>query len=115
MRLALKHTDMFRATASRAAALGSRGGQPSAPDLAKENADKLRGKVRFLLIVGDKDPTFCTGSPVLTVLKELHIAAEYQELPGVDHNLGTYYSRAGPKLVRFVTADFTASGKPKAR
>ena len=114
IRLALKHPQIFSAAASWAGALGSRGTQVSPAEMAKENADKLRGKVRFLLIVGDKDPTFGTHAPLLSAFKELNIAYEYQELPGVDHNLGTYYSETGSKLVKFVTAGFAAPADLKA-
>ena len=112
IRLALKHPDLFSAAASWAGALGTRGGAASAADMAKENADKIRGKVRLLFIVGDKDPTFGTHAPVLDALKELKIPYEYKELPGVDHNLGTYYSKTGAELVKFVTADFAVAPNP---
>jgi len=106
IRLALKHPELFSAAASWAGALGSRGTYVSPMDMAKENADKIRGKVRFLLIVGDKDPTFGTHAPVIDAFKDLKIDYEYQALPGVDHNLGAYYEQTGPKLVKFVAAGF---------
>jgi len=114
IRLALKHPDIFSAAASWAGALGSRGTFVSPAEMAKENADKIRGKVRFLFIVGDKDPTFGTHAPIIDALKELNIAAEYQVLPGVDHNLGIYYTQTGAKLVKFVTSGFAATGEAAA-
>ena len=113
IRLALKHPDLFSAAASWAGAVGSRGTYVSPADMAKENANKIRGKVRFLLIVGDKDPTYATHAPVIEALKNLKIAHEYQVLQGVDHDLGAYYAQTGAKLVRFVTLEFAASPDPK--
>lgn len=113
IRLALKHPDLFSAAASWAGALGSRGTQVSPAEMAKENADKVRGKVRLLFIVGDKDPTLGTHAPILAALKELKIDYEYKELPGVDHNLGAYYTQTGAQLVKFVTANFGNSRSAK--
>jgi len=115
VRLTLKHPELFSAAASWAAALGSRGGGVSAADTAKENADKLRGKVRFLLIVGDKDPTFASHAAVIDALKEQKISTDYQVLEGVDHNLGEYYKQTGAKLVKFVTSGFNGSSDRKER
>lgn len=114
IRLALKHPELFSAAASWAGALGSRPNMVSAADIAKENVDKIKGKVRLLFIVGDKDPTFGTHAPVIAALKELKIDHEYKELPGVDHNLGAYYTQTGAQLVKFVTADFAALSDSKA-
>src|SRR5205823_3532184 len=110
----LKHPDIFSAAASWAGALGSRGTQVTPADMAKENADKIRGKVRLLFIVGDKDPTLGTHAPLIAALKELKIDHEYKELPDVGHDLGAYYKQTGAQLVKFVTAEFAASTEPKA-
>jgi enterochelin esterase-like enzyme len=113
IRLALQHPDLFSAAASWAAALNSRGSTVSPADLAKQNVDKIRGKVRFLLVVGDKDPTFPSHAPFIEALKDLKLSHDYQVLPGVEHNLGAYYEQTGAKLVKFVTAGFAESLAPK--
>ena len=104
MRLAVKYPDMFCAAASWAAALGSRGGE-SASDLARKNEKKIRGRVRLLLIVGDKDLTYSSHAPFLKTLDDLKIPYTYHELPGVEHNLGVYYDKTGTEFAHFV-ADF---------
>jgi endo-1,4-beta-xylanase len=109
IRLGLKHPELFSAAASWAGALGAMSTTITVADLAKANADKVRGKVRLLLIVGDKDPTLGSHAPVIDALKELKIDHEFQVLPGVDHNLGDYYEQTGPKLVRFLAQSFKAS------
>lgn len=107
IRLALAHPDLFCAAASWAAALGSRDASIASPAaLARQNADKINGRVRFLLIVGDKDLTYASHAPFIAVLHELKVPYEYQVLPGVEHNLGVYYEQTGTKLVKFVTAGF---------
>jgi len=107
IRLALKYPDLFSAAASWAAALGSRDTAAVSPAaLAKQNAEKIRGKVRFLMIVGDKDMTYASHAPLIEALKELKLAHEVQVLPGVDHNLGVYYEQTGTQLVKFVTSGF---------
>jgi len=107
IRLALAHPDLFSAAASWAAALGSRdAATASAAALARQNVDKIIGKVRFLLIVGDKDLTFASHAPFIEALKDLKVPYEYQVLPGVEHNLGVYYEQTGTKFVKFVTAGF---------
>jgi S-formylglutathione hydrolase FrmB len=107
IRLALAHPDLFSAAASWAAALGSRNAAISSPAaLARQNVDKIKGKVRFLLIVGDKDITYASHAPFIEALQDLKVPYEYQVLPGVEHNLGVYYEQTGTKFVKFVTAGF---------
>jgi hypothetical protein len=88
------------------------------PGLAKSNVAKrmgvrlltgkqpYAGKVRFLLIVGDKDLTYASHAPFIEALNELKVPYEYEVLPGVEHNLGKYYEQTVTKLVKFVTAGF---------
>jgi endo-1,4-beta-xylanase len=102
IRLAVTHPDLFSTAASWAAALGSRGASTPTADLVKQNAGKLRGKVRFLLIVGDQDPTYASHAAVLDALKAAKIDFKSRILPDVNHNLGTYYTQTGSMLVRFV-------------
>ncbi|MGC4044059.1 MAG: alpha/beta hydrolase-fold protein [Armatimonas sp.] len=104
MRLSLQHPDMFCAAASWAAALGTFGGAKDPSAMLKENEKRIRGKVRLLLIVGDKDLTYASHQPFLQTLDSLRLPYNYHKLVGVDHNLGVYYQQTGQELVKFVTA-----------
>jgi len=112
IRLAVKHPDLFSAAASWAAALHSRDAANDPAALAKENAEKIKGRVRLLLIVGDKDMTYAGHAPFIQALMDLKIPFDYRVLPGLDHNLGAYYEQTGADLVRFVTAGFAAPSTP---
>lgn len=104
IRLALKYPDLFSRAAVWAASIGTgrRGGvDPS--DLARQNADKLRGRTQLLIIVGNKDMTYPPHAAFLKTLDELKLPYTYRELPDVDHSLGVYYEKTGEELVRFVT------------
>jgi enterochelin esterase-like enzyme len=104
IRLALKYPDLFCAAASWAAALGSRNGAADPSTLAKDNVKKISGRVRLLLIVGDKDLTFPSHAPLIQTFDELKIPYTYIKLPGVDHNLGIYHQQTGTQLVQFIAA-----------
>ena len=108
IRLALKYPDLFAAAGSWAGALGARRGGPtgSPATLVKENADKVRGRVRLLLVVGDKDMTYGGHPALVAALKDSKIAHEYEVLPGVGHDLGAYHQKTGERMVRFVAAGF---------
>lgn len=107
MRLAVKYPNLFSAGASWAASFGRSNDSTSAAALVKENAEKIRGHVRLLCIVGDKDFTQGSHPAFLDALKDAKLPVEYRVLPGVDHNLGAYYEQTGMELVDFVTAGFT--------
>jgi len=117
IRLALKHPDLFSAAASWAGALGSRGPSTDTTTIfiLKENVDKIKGHVRLLMIVGENDLTFPAHPPMIQALSDLRIPFEYRVLPGVDHNLGTYYTQTGPDMARFITAGFVTTAQGKAK
>ncbi len=106
VRLLLSHPDLFSAAASWAAALGFRRSGASAEELAKQNVDQIKGKVRLMMVVGDKDLTFASHAPFVETLKDLGIEFDYKVLPGIYHNLGAYYNLTGADLVKFVAAEF---------
>lgn len=111
----MKYPDLFSAAGSWDAAPRSRDAANDPAALAKDNADKIHGRVRLLLIVGDKDLTYAGHAPFIQALKDLKIPCEYRVLPGVDHNLGVYHAQTGPDMVRFVTAGFTPPPTPATR
>lgn len=113
VRLAIKHPDLFGVAASWAGAFRGRGGE-AADDpvkLAEQNKDKLRGKVRILMVVGDADLTYEGHKPLAAKFQELGITHEYRVLEGVGHNLGVYYQKTGDDFVRFLAKEF----RPKPR
>jgi enterochelin esterase-like enzyme len=108
IRFAIKYPDTFSAAASWAGALGGRrpGGAEEFAALARQNAGRIKDRVRLLLIVGDKDMTFAGHAPFVAQLDELKIGHDYKVLSGVEHNLGKYYAQTGPELVAFLTRGF---------
>ena len=104
IRLAVKYPDTFCAAASWAAAIGFRraGALEEFNEQLRENAERIRNRVRLLLIVGDKDMTYAGHAPVIAQLKELKLGYEYEVLEGVGHDLGRYQSGTGSRLVEFL-------------
>lgn len=114
VRLALKHPDLFCAAASWAGALGmGRGGGSDPAALVRENLDRIKGRVRLLLIVGDKDMTYASHGPFVEALKELQVSHEYRVLPEVPHDLGLYYEKTGADLVAFLAQSLAGAPQPK--
>jgi enterochelin esterase-like enzyme len=113
MRLAVKYPDTFCAAASWAAALGSRrpGAAEALRDQLQANADRIRDRVRFLMIVGDKDQTLASHEPFKAQLDELKLAYVYKELPEVGHDLGRYHRDTGREVVEFLGANFSKKSK----
>jgi endo-1,4-beta-xylanase len=125
VRLIIKHPDLFSRAASWAAGLRSRRRDAGADDsvilavqnandpvkLAEQNNDKLKGKVRILMIVGDKDLTYEGHKPLAAKLKELDIEHEYKVLEGLGHNLNVYYQKTGDELVQFLAKDIKKKEK----
>jgi len=107
VRLALKYPDRFSSAASWAGALiPRRGGMP--PELEAAHLRELAGKVRLLLIVGDKDLTFRSHEPVIKNLVETRYPHQYKVLEGVPHDLGIYYEKTADELVLFLASGFKA-------
>jgi endo-1,4-beta-xylanase len=104
VRLALKFPELFSAAGSWAGALAMRGPLPS--EAGVENLTKTVGKVRLLLIVGEKDFTINGHKPLVENLDQAKFKYTYKVLPGVDHNLGAYHQQTGEEMVRFLTEKF---------
>jgi enterochelin esterase-like enzyme len=114
IRFAVKYPDLFSAAGSWAASLRSRDAATDPVALARENAEKIRGRVGLLLIVGDKDLTFAGHAAFIQALEELKLPHTYHVLKGVDHNLGVYHEQTGAEMARFVTAGFAGASPPAA-
>lgn len=111
IRLAVKHPDLFTAAASWAGAFRNRGGDDDAIKQAEKNIDQLKGKSRFLLIVGDQDQTYIGHQPVIDAFKKLKIDYEYKVLAGVNHNLGVYHQKTGDQFVHFLGKELKKADK----
>jgi S-formylglutathione hydrolase FrmB len=110
VRLALKYPELFSAAGAWAAAVNFRSAAPS-PELSTDNLRQVDGRVRLLLVVGDKDLTYPGHLPFFRSLAEARYPYRAVILPGIDHNLGTYYERTAEELARFLTAEFTARAR----
>ena len=62
---------------------------------AQRNAESLQGHARIRLVVGLSDPTLEMNRSFHGALVELGIAHDYQEIPGLGHDLLPYYQHAG--------------------
>lgn len=110
IRLALKYPELFCAAGSWAGAMRGLDGQGEFTELISRNADKIRGKLSLLMIVGAEDQTFASHAPVIAALKENRIRYSYRVLPGVGHNLGLYYEQTAGDLMDFLGYAFKGDG-----
>lgn len=77
--------------------------------LARKNADRLRGKLRIRIVVGDKDGLKQQYiDPFHELLNELNIPHEYEVLKGLGHSRGKVYQAAGLKGFQFHAKSFSA-------
>ena len=74
---------------------------------AKKNFARINGRLRLLLIVGDKDLTNNEHKLLIKQLNELQLRYEYKVLDGVTHNLALYYEKTGAELIRFLAEGLT--------
>jgi endo-1,4-beta-xylanase len=58
-----------------------------AETLARQNADKIRGRVAISMYVGNKDGGLANNRRMHEVLKEMRIPHDYREFDGIAHNL----------------------------
>jgi hypothetical protein len=103
-----EYPDLFSAAGSWAAAIGFR--RPGAAEefsaQPRQNAERIKDRVRLLLIVGDQDMTCAGHGPFIAQRKELKLAHDYQVLAGVGHDLGRYQRDTGSQLVEFLGQSF---------
>ncbi len=101
VRLAMKHPDVFSAVAAWAGMFAPRNGELPA-ELSLENVKKLKGRVRLMLVVGEKDFALGAQGPFIDALKQADYAIERRVLPEVSHDLGKYYELTGADAVKFL-------------
>ena len=79
-------------------------------ELAKANADRIRGKVRIMMFVGSKDGTLKYNQRVHELLKNLKIAHEFNVVDFFGHNRVGLYEVLAEEVFRFHAKGFF--GKP---
>lgn len=105
VRLSLKHPDLFSAAASWAGAILLKN-VVDPPEVEPVNLEDMRGRIRLLLIVGDKDITYGGTRMFIERLDRAKFPYRCKILPGVTHNMGQYYEKTGDELVRFLADKF---------
>jgi len=110
LRLALKYPEMFSSVVSYGAAVikGDRAGvgaeNPWA--LVKANADRVRGKVAFRMVCGDKDGLYPVNVEFRDLLKSLDIPVDWVSIPDVAHDTKGLYRRVGVESLKFMHVNF---------
>ena len=69
--------------------------------LARQNADKLRGQTHIRIGCGALDSLLVKNKALHDELDELHIPHDYQVVPDVAHESARYYQLLGPKVFEF--------------
>jgi endo-1,4-beta-xylanase len=60
--------------------------------LIRQNADVIRGRVEIRIAVGDQDGLQAAAQELHERMKSLHIAHEYEVVPGVGHDRQLFYA-----------------------
>jgi len=69
--------------------------------LARQNADKLRGKTRIRIGCGARDGLLPRNQALHELLAQLNIQHEYEVVPDVAHEAPLYYRKLGTKMFSF--------------
>lgn len=69
--------------------------------LARQNADKLRGQTQIRIGCGSLDNLLSKNKALHELLDELHIAHDFEIVPDVAHESPRYYQLLGPKVFAF--------------
>jgi len=70
----------------------------------KKNADKIRGKLRIRIMIGDQDGLKAYNDAFRKLMDELEIPYEYEVVEGVGHSSGRVYAKLGTDGLRFHAA-----------
>ena len=70
-------------------------------ELARKNAERIRGKLQVLLFVGTEDQMYKYNEKFRTLLDELKIPYEYLTLEGVGHNRPACYEAFFDRIIAF--------------
>ncbi|MCF6310838.1 MAG: esterase family protein [Verrucomicrobiales bacterium] len=97
-----KYPEKFGAAATMSAAIDWTNNESNGEksfDLAKKNADKLRGNFRLLMVVGENDQLFTVNQKFHEQLKSLNLDSRLVTHPGIKHNLGKLKEKSGRDIV----------------
>jgi endo-1,4-beta-xylanase len=67
--------------------------------LVQKNADRIRGRARIRIGVGQDDNLLPRNKELHELLEKLKIEHEYVLVPGVGHDAGAYYEKLGAKCL----------------
>jgi enterochelin esterase-like enzyme len=77
-------------------------------EIARANADKVRGKLPIAMWVGSKDGLLEPNRRMKALLEELKLAPDYAEIEGVGHEPKKVFAQAGLKALQFTRRNFTS-------
>jgi enterochelin esterase-like enzyme len=78
--------------------------------LARANADKLRGQTHIRIGCGSIDNLLSKNKALHELLDELHIPNEFEVVPDIAHDSVHYYQKLGPKVFGFHQKSLGAAG-----
>ena len=67
----------------------------------KKNADKIRGRLRIRIVIGDEDRLKPYNDALCEELKKLNVPYEYEVIKGIGHSRGRVYEAVGLKGFQF--------------
>ncbi len=70
-------------------------------ELAKQNAEQLRGHTRISIGCGTLDSLLPVNQDLDKVLTGLNIEHHYETVPDVPHNAALYYRKLGARMFEF--------------
>lgn len=79
--------------------------------LARKNAERLRGKTKIRIGVGDQDMLLVRNRELHELLDQLEIAHEWELVAGVSHNSAKYYEKLGSQAFAIHCRAFEALAK----
>lgn len=81
--------------------------------LARQNADKLRGKTQVRIACGSLDGLLLRNQELHELLTELGIAHEYEIVQDIGHAALPYYRQLGSKVYEFHAKSLERAGKAR--
>lgn len=119
LRLAIKYPDLFRSVVAYGAAVikGDRAGvgEENIWLLARNNADRVRGRLAIRMVCGDKDSLCSLHLAFRDLLRSLDVPVDWVSIPDVAHDTKGLYRRVGVESLRFIQAQSGAKDQPNPR
>ncbi len=79
--------------------------------IARQNVEKLKGKLPIRMIVGTKDFLLEHNRKIHALLDELGVPHEYEEIDGIEHNLPKLAKQQETKTLEFAAKHFVLEKK----